>query len=664
MSEKINITLPSGVILEGVPADATADEIRDKAIRNGLASDSDFKVSSAIQESVDAEGVEGFLSKNMDIPLGMAGSALGGAAGFALGGPPGLFIGGTLGGAAGTYAGSLYSDDLQGEELDYAKAVEDAAWSMGFDLGTLGLGKIFRPAWVSGKKILGFSPEEVAEQLLKEAPEVGTKESLAASQKILSERGATLTPQQVGAEGWLNKIQEQFAQVGLFSSGVIERNANQVNEIVRNEISEVATKAAASDLGADQIANALIDVVYAGKGFLQQNYGTAWQEIVKKSAGDSYTVNPYIDTLNRFVQERQGQVVNSLSDDTIKYIEGLRETLSAGRNARIGIDEVSVIEKRIGNDLSAKFGNPKSPAYNDIVDRELTLLSEEIKSTTQKMLASKNPEAASLHRAMNDAYSKGRKGLFPEINKIFVQQASRSSYSALGKLIGKAGNVDQIIAFQQSLAKAFSEAAKSGQETVSGLTKKEADGLIRKGFLQTQFPDLTAGTFDIKKYANSRLAQRLADKTESRRWKAVLGEDYGRVKQLANLMSEASARSASNIGELVLRSKEYAAVGQGVSALAAVAGGTTAGVPGIGLMGAAAVLGIPVFMAKVTTNPKHVNKLIAFDKAKFKTDAAREAAFAVIVSDVLDAMSEEEQAELRNALRDAGQTPPEQEKAA
>lgn len=648
MTETMDVTLPNGRTITDVPVGATKAEVRDRAIRLGVATNDDFKTEAAQQASVaqqepSAMGQVGtFVEENLDIPGGIAGAITGMKLG-APGGLPGMFVGGTLGGAVGTFGGAVASDALTEDEIDYANAVDQALISMGFDIATLGAGKVIKPAWIAGKKALGFSAKEVAEEIAKIGGEVGTKESLQASQNILAEQGASLTPFQVGADGWWQKLQEQLAQVGLLSGNVLEKNAEKVNEIVAKELTDVTGDSVLMSADKGQIAEILFDVVQGGKKLLSENYDAAWKEVIKKSGNSSYTTKPYVDTLNRFVKERQGKVVNSLSDDTLKYISSLRETLSVGSQARIGIEEIATIEKKIGADIAGKFGNPQSPMFNSTMERELAQLSDSIRGTTARLIRSQDPDVASIYAAMNKGYSEGMAGLLPEMNKNFISQASKDNYLALGNLIGKAGNIDQVIAFKRSLNQAFSEAYKAGKGDVAGvLGRKEADALLKRGFLQTQFPDLATGEFSIKNYQT--LANKLADKSEARRWKAVLGDDYPRVKQLVNLMSEASRNPSSNIGELVFRSKEYQAL-SGAAQLSSLAVNIPAG---------AAILGIPVAMAKIITNPKHVNKLIAFDKAKFESAEAAEAAFAVLASDILDGMSSEEQAEVRNAIRDAG----------
>lgn len=92
-----------------------------------------------------------FLSKNMEIPLGISGSLAGAGAGFLLAGPPGAVVGGVLGGAGGSAAGSITSDYLEGVPLDYAEAAEQALISAGIDVVTIGMGSKIKPFLLSAK---------------------------------------------------------------------------------------------------------------------------------------------------------------------------------------------------------------------------------------------------------------------------------------------------------------------------------------------------------------------------------------------------------------------------------------------------------------------------------------------------------------------------------
>ena len=67
------------------------------------------------------------------------------------------------------------------------------------------------------------------------------------------------------------------------------------------------------------------------------------------------------------------------------------------------------------------------------------------------------------------------------------------------------------------------------------------------------------------------------------------------------------------------------------------------------------VLGAPILLAKIARHPKRVNQLIAFENTTFKSSEAMEAAAQRIVADIVNELTEEEQAQLKNWIRNANQ---------
>lgn len=167
MSEFFDVELPNGETIYDVPVGTSKEVIQDKAIANGLATLEDFAPKpTPTEEEEDSpwyQDVGDFLKGNMEIPLGLGGSLAGAAAGIPLG-PVGMIAGGILGGSAGTGAGSLTSDVLQGKDLDFQEAVKESLISAGFDVATLGLGKVLKPAYLSAK-VATSNPADIKDSL-------------------------------------------------------------------------------------------------------------------------------------------------------------------------------------------------------------------------------------------------------------------------------------------------------------------------------------------------------------------------------------------------------------------------------------------------------------------------------------------------------------------
>lgn len=656
--EYIDVTLPNGTVIENVPEGTAQDVIKDLAISNGYATIEDFapQTETPVETPPEQAPEASWLDKNMDVPLGVAGGVVGTALGAPLG-PLGMYGFGTLGGAIGTFAGSLVSDDLTGEDLEYAEALEAAAVSAGLDTALFGLGKAIKPAWVLAKKKLGFTPKEAADQLVLElGAEAGTTASLKATQQILEDGGATLTPSQVGAEG-LALFQEQLGRLGIISSRDFASNASRIDEIASESLSEIVNKLSVNSSGsADEIAEQLMGVIQEGKKALSTNYGRSLDELSAQvgSAAD-LGLGKHIFVANSYIAKntKPGDILD-LDPATVKFInENLGALLGDNMAVKTNLEGLIAIDKQITSQIDNAFGAPVgSPNHNANAHRELSELARQLRDATYDVLKKSDPDAAKKYKAMKDAYSKGMEGILPKINNNFISQADRGDYKSLGILLTTSGNINQVVAFKNSLKESFK--AIGDRNTVGKfISEQEADALIKKGFLEKTFPSLGTPEFSISEYRN--LAKKLADPTTAAKYKAILGEEYPQVKQIINLMAEASGKPGSNLGELAFRSREYKAV-QDLAAGAQVMGAAYTG----SLVGGALVLGLPIILAKASLNPRTVKKLIDFEKTTFKTSDLMEQAAQRILSDVVDTMTDEEQAALRNYIRDANLTKPEE----
>lgn len=677
--ELIDVTLPNGNVITDVDPNIDRDVLMDLAISNGYATAEDFNEPEQLEEVVvsaqpiptdtpapsvnprrrgstvgttspDEGDVMSWMKENMEVPLGVAGGIAGTAMGAPFG-PIGMFVGGTLGSSVGTGGGKLISDDLSGEDLEYAEALEAAVYSMGFDVATLGAGKVLKSAWILGKKALGFTPNEAAKQIVKELDQpAGSRESLQASQNILEEGGATLTPSQVGAEGTA-LLAEKIGRVGIFSNRAFEANAARVNEVTSDAISEVINKLSVNSGGsANEIAEQTMGIIRQGMDALTTNYSNSLDELAQVAGNvQNLSLGKHIFATNSYVRKNMKGGILDLDPATVKFIDDdLGPMLGDNMALKTNLEGLIAIDKQITNRIKNRFGGaPGTPNYNPSAQRELTILAEELREATYNSLKKSDPEMAAKYKAMKDAYAEGIQGILPKINNSFVTKASKGDYQSLGMLLTNAGNIDQVLAFKKSLRESFKQIDKAGADAGQFIAFQEADALIKKGFLQKLFPNAGTASFDVTQYAN--LSKKLNDPTEVAKFKAILGADYPKIKQLANLMAEASVNPQSNLGELAFRGAEYKA---GREIVGAVQGGIAVA---SGLVGATFVLGAPMVLAKMALNPKRINQLIAFENTAFKSSEAMEAAAQRIVADVTYEMTEEEQAQLRNWIRNANQ---------
>ena len=677
MTQRQIVILPNGQEIDA-PVGVSKEEIKDKAIRSGLISADAFKTQEPTptveQEDLPFyKDVYNYVKANMDLPLGLAG-ALKGQQVLGAFGPAGRIVGGIGGGAFGTFGGSLASDVITDkEELDFNSAVDKALMSIGFDIATLGAWRVAKPAFVAAKKALGFTPKEVAEQITaipKQGLEAGSPESLQATQQILQEGGASLTRFQTGQASALEVFAEKLGEAGLGSGKIALENADKVNKATQAALNDI-TAGSVIRTGASpvELGESVLDVVTAGRMALSDAYGDGLDAIKTSVSNKKVNTTPVKNSLLRFLNqnkvvtkgtkrvldEETGQIVekqiskrvSTLDKDAQSFINsqlrGILELPTMSANHLLDVD------KKLTQEMK-KFGDIKSPNYNSTASQQLGELQNLIKTAMGDVLGTVDSKAAESYSTLKQQYSEGMQGLLPEINKNVIRNAEKGNYDALGKLLTTQTNVSKIQNMLNSVDNAYRELAKTEKlpAEIPYATAKEAKKAIRQSFIKNLVPDVNSADFDISKYAD--LAARFSKPADQARLKVIMGEDYGRVKQIFNVMAEASKKPEGSLGTLFLRNKEYQSLTQATQlAVTGTAGVLTTGPLAIGT--AAAVLGTPIFLAKASSNPKAVNRLLAFNKTKFKSDEAREKAALFIVSDVMDALSDEEQAEIRNQFR-------------
>tara|TARA_R100000935_G_C2828979_1_gene163914 strand:- start:128 stop:2146 length:2019 start_codon:yes stop_codon:yes gene_type:complete len=666
MSEVFDVELPNGETIYDIPVGTSKEVIQDKAIANGLATLEDFAPKPTPVEKEDSpwyQDAGNFLKGNMEIPMGLGGSIAGAAAGSPLG-PVGMIAGGIIGGSVGSGAGSLTSDVLEGKELDFQSAVKESLISAGFDVATLGLGKVLKPAYLSAKAALGYTPQEVAQQIMKEGMETGSNESLKATQKILEEGGASLTRYQTGQASSLAVFAEKLGSAGLLSGREATGNAAKVNQAAQSALNDIAnavdlrTGASPAELG-----EAMFDIISAGRLALSDSYGEGLTSISSRIVNNTVNTGGIKKKLELFLKENTiktsdvvaGKLVTKdeilLDPATTQFIkEQLSGTLEYGNMSAQALLQV---DKMLSGQMR-KFGTKGTANYNTVADRELAQLQGALKESFINTLKQADPKIATEYALLKNTYKEGLSGLLPVLNKNTVMRAEIGDYEALGKLLTKQTNSNKIQGFMSSLDEAYKQIGKREglpSEIAYG-TAKEAKQVIRQSFLRDLIPEASSPAFDVSDYR--KLASQFSKPDADKRLKVIMGEDYGRVKQLFNLFSEASKKPEGNFGTLFLRGKEFSAI-QGIpyavgAGIGGAVGGTTGAMFGAGIA-PTVILTVPIFLAKAASNPKAVNKLLAFEKMTFKSPEAMEKFAAFIVSDTIDALSDEEQAEIRNHFR-------------
>ena len=573
--------------------------------------------------------------KNMELPLGLGGAAAGAVAGSFFS-PVGTVVGSIIGGALGSGSGSVASDVLQDVPIDYADALKEAAISAGIDVATLGAGSKVK-AFIEARKALGISPQETARQLINRAKEgmaSGSKESLMATQRLLQEGGATLLPSQTGQASALQKFYESIAEIGVLSGTTLAENTRKINAVIENNLNKIIERNAVGALDSASLGQELNSVISAGRKALVSSYGSSLGEITPLIKAGSAATKPLRNRIKAFrsqyvtkeiVKGKPIEAVSNLSPETASFIgelNGILKLPTLTGESLIALDRK--ITQKI-SDISESLGKGESGVGTADLD-QLRKLSIILKEGIQSAISKIDPDAAADYRKLKTTYSENMDGLLPTINSTMLSgiASGKRGMEVLGNLLVTVRNPEKIEAFMQSIDTAYKAMGKDAAE-LTLKTADEAKQAIRASFLEKNFNLSATEAKDFSGY--TRLLKQWGSKDGKRGLTAVFGKDTPRIIQLVNMMSETSTKADSNFLGLSIRGKEVGAAGQVLGA------GLT------GLSGAAAILGLPVVLAKAATNPKTVNQLLAFEKKKFSSESAKQAAAAVILANITADMS-------------------------
>lgn len=649
--ELIDIEFANGNVLENVPAGTSREVILDKAMSAGLITSMDQTPGGKTA----AEKIQDFSLENLDIPAGLVGAYAGGKlAAMTTLNPYAILAGSVAGGAAATFGAEAAEDVLQGKEVDYGNATKEALISLGIDTGLFigGKGAVALAQLIKRNSPLGISPDETAREFMNSArvgqDVAGSEESIRASQSLLSEKGATLTPYQ--ATGG-RELTQRIADTGILSQGVGRRNYDRVNEVVQESFDELLAGVGREGIQPSILGQEMFSIVDQGRNAAFSIYEKGMDDVISRVGKARVNTGQFKRQVERFIEagQRAGKKrgFNLLEDDTRSFAAGVVQDLSRMKN--MSASSLIDYEKKLMREMR-KFSDLNSNSYNSQAARELAEMSEMIRMAVQREIKRLDPAAAAEYAAVKKSYGETIEGILPTNIKGLVENAKGGQYAALGQLAASSGSLDNLNSMIRSLKASHATIRKAGGTPPIPLD--EAMAKLQEGYLKQLMPSLGSGGFDIQTY--KKLAARFEKGKDAEKLKLLFGNKEPKVRQLFNLMSEASQFPSSNIGELMLRTKEYSAGGAVLSlggSLLTTAGGTVGGSVASGVAGGAAILTLPIFLAKAAYNPANVNRLIAFQNKKFKNNDAMLVAAGNVVADIMLSLPEEDQAEIRNQVR-------------
>jgi hypothetical protein len=634
-------TLPNGYVIEGIPDGTTREQVREMSLKQGTATEEEWD-EWAPELTPWTTDVSNWMSENAEIPAGVGGAVGLGLLGTAVAGPVGGVVGAIVGGMTGSAGGSLLSDHLAGEDLDYGTAALEGAISLGLDVATLGAGKAIKPlvAFIKSKKASGLSPQQTADALVQQArtgSDMGSDESLKATQKFLTGEGATLTPFQTGNATGSQLFSQKLAESGILSRNTMLDNANNVDKAVNSAFEEIVSRSGHVDgLDPSAIGHAIYGVIDEGRKALSKSYGEGLDRITGNLAGKVAPVAPVRLSLEKFIKSFDSELGSSLDPQASKiadeFLSNLKELNVTNTKSLISF------EKTFNSRMSA-LSDVNSGQYNSTASRQLAQLSESLHSSVELSLRAVDKKAADAYKALNNSYRTGISALLPKITSGSMKSAKKGDFTALGRAVLNEGSLDATRALYKSIDQAF---VQIGGGTLEFASAAEVKATIRNGFLKELLPSL-GSDFSIASYKN--LAKRFSTPKQKARLAMIMGDNYKSVKQLLNVMEESAKKPSSNMGELALRAKEFAAAG------AIVGGGIMADATLESLALGSMVFLIPSFLAKAAVNPKNVNKILAFQKKDFKgNQKAMFLAATNVIEDVVLEMTEDERKALGTEL--------------
>ena len=638
----MDITLPNGVIIENIPPNATADQIKNYAINSGAITAEEYGTfEPATGLDRDLQRVGNFLTDNIDTGSSIGGAVAGAAAGSVLG-PVGTIVGGVAGGALGAFGGTLAEQEVKGEEIDVSKATEEAAMSAAIDVATFGAGKVLRPI----AKALGVTPDSVLGRLLPTDAKdlkLGSLESRRQTQQILEEGGGTLSASQTGQASVLRKLGENISEQGILSGRQARQRTLKNAEILEQRAQQMIDDIDPSLAGStDEVGMSIYNIISTGREAAFDVYDTQLTKIMSEYGTTPMSTKRMRDAIDNFLDENSASGIGTtLTDGTLAAIKDIKK-LYEGKV--LPLDSIMKAQKIVNREIrsAGQFGGGK---FNTDVERELTELNNVLKDAVLATMKVRNPKLATDYTILNKTYGDTMNSLLPEINQNIVSAAGKQDYQTMGTLLMKATNISRVEAMMNSIDTAFKALSSAKPATLAKLnvkTPEQAKSIIRQSYLADFFGQaIEEGNI----YKLSNVAKSLGRPTTEKKFKAILGDQYVPFKALMNAIAESGGKTGGSILGLALRSRE-AGIITGGQFQTSVAGEI------YGKLGmAASVLGIPEILGRISTNRKAVKKLLALEEQFRKNPNLTPEFVTASIVKIIEDLPETDREDLRDFLQ-------------
>lgn len=561
-----------------------------------------------------------YLGQNGELPGSLGGAIAGAAAGSLVLPVIGTAIGAVVGGAVGAFGGSLFSDHYNQEALDFEDALKEGAISVAFDAVTLGAGKLIKPI----AKSLGLNTADLLMNLMGKGTKnnaltplanlptniaSGTQESLRLTQEMLEAGGGSLSAVQTGQASFLRATAEELGSIGIISGNIAKKRITANNQVLWDQTQMLinGTDDALTVTG-DVLGRQMFGVVEAGRKAAQQLYGDGLDQIVKDFGDRTINLSRIRTAIKLFDTSNVSDVAGDMLSKTSRnLLTDLKLTMGADTARTSNFSGIFDLERKISQNIDDAMPGQAGASASTV--RQLSQLRTDLQAAMGKTLELQAKPAGAAYRLLKDTYSNTRSNLLPSITKNVIRKADDDSFRALGAMLIKPTDVGQVKAFMTSIDTAFRDIAlvRGSKDFVAPLVKSadEAKAAIRQSWMTQMFSKVGEKSVDFKVLRG--LAVRESGNTEEELAKVIMGEQWGQYKRLLNAISDSTSGTNRGLFNLATRSAEIGAAGGAIAGVV----GTVSLAAGAGTAGL--VFGLPVVLAKVATNKRAVNALIALN---------------------------------------------------
>lgn len=492
------------------------------------------------------------------------------------------------------------------------------------------------------------------------------------TQELLASRGGTLSAFETQQAGRIRSFSEKIGDLGIISGAARESRRKTNAEIIANDIQSLIDGVDPSLIKErGELGDTVTSLIQEGKRAANDIYGKDLQYLKEQYGNADLDTRPIIAKLRNYLEDNYGTAGSKLDKETINLVEeqirrlqGKVTDTKQGRakytNMLIAIPKYSnrvkigdlLDEEKIFNQKVSDKGDFKSPGFNSVASKELSDVSKLLRDTINKQYSGQGyPELAKDHSIAKATYSTIQDRLFPKKTASLISKAAENNdFESVGRILINANNPTKIKALMNSANEAFAVLKKNKQLPESVKNPDQLRNSIKQSYLNNYFGEVTDDPNELFSAKYAKLYESLSKKNTAAPIKAVLGDDYGNFVRLTRAIKDASATQKSDPFTLALRSREISGttvLAGGLFGAGLASGWDTAAVAAL------TVLTAPVFLSKMATNPRAVDKLLKLRSVDSTDPTETSRLTLTIMEDVINSVeNKEDREEIKSLLEE------------